>query len=351
MNHLLREQIVQRLYSELDILAESAAKFLLAESDSPTPQAPPLDQLRGHLLSLADSVLMNSPALFEAHLLQARQQRPGQVEVELRQHLMALRQALLLRLNVGEYVVVAAALSAGSHWLSAQLSEGTAEAAPETDEKALQYAQMAADYLALLLAADRRGATRLLLEAARSGTDVRDLYLYVLQPAQREVGNRWHSGEISVAEEHYCTAATAAAMAQLQPYFQDTPRNGRLLLAACISGDLHTLGLQMVADFLEHDGWEVRYLGASTPIDSILRMIADQGAELVLTAASMAHHVPLIRELVAAIRRDPATRHVRVVVGGRPFRYDNELWERTGADAWAPSADQAVDVVRGLFRR
>lgn len=200
-----------------------------------------------------------------------------------------------------------------------------------------------------LLAGNRTGAQRLLVAGAEAGTDVRDLYLHVLQPAQREVGSRWHRGEISVAEEHYCTAATAGVMAQLQPYFQCTPRNGRRLLAACVAGDLHTIGLQMVADFLEYEGWDVSYLGASNPLDSIRRMIADQGVDLVLTAASMPHHVPLLRELVAALRRDPATKHVRVVVGGRPFVYDADLWERTGADAWAASAAEAVRVVRGLF--
>jgi methanogenic corrinoid protein MtbC1 len=139
-------------------------------------------------------------------------------------------------------------------------------------------------------------------------------------------------------------------MAQLQPYFQRTPRNGRRLLAACVAGDLHTLGLQMVADFLEYEGWEVSYLGASTPLDSIRSMAAAQGIDLLLTAASMPHHVPLLRELVAALRRDLATQHVRVLVGGRPFAQDGALWESTGADGWANNAEEAVQVVKRLFQ-
>ncbi|UOR00061.1 cobalamin-dependent protein [Hymenobacter sp. 5317J-9] len=292
---------------------------------------------------------MNSPGLFEGHLLQFSQQLGPVVATE---EVAALRQTLLLRLTVGEYVLVAGILSAGLVALAAPLAAlaPVAEAPPETPE-ALRFAALATHYVTLLLAADRTAAQRLLVAEAEAGTDVRDLYLHVLQPAQREVGNRWHRGEISVAEEHYCTAATAGVMAQLQPYFQGTPRNGRRLLAACVAGDLHTIGLQMVADFLEYDGWDVSYLGASTPQDSIRRMIADQGVQLLLTSASMPHHVPLLGDLVAALRRDPATRHVRVVVGGRPFVYDADLWERTGADAWAASADDAVAVVRGLFQQ
>ncbi|MBF9223539.1 cobalamin B12-binding domain-containing protein [Hymenobacter ruricola] len=350
-NQALREQIAQRLYQELGALAESAAKQLPVAADPGTDLADPdhsPDHLQQHLLALANAVLMNSPALFEGHVLQFSQQLGPAAITE---QLAALRQALLLRFTVGEYVLVASILSAALVALSAPLAAAlspVAEAETKSPETT-RFASLTADYLTLLLASDRTAAQRLLLAEAEAGTDVRDLYLHVLQPAQREVGTRWHRGEISVAEEHYCTAATAGVMAQLQPYFQRTPRNGRRLLAACVAGDLHTIGLQMVADFLEYDGWDVSYLGASTPLDSIRRMIADQGVSLVLTAASMPHHVPLLRELVEALRRDPATRHVRVMVGGRPFVYDADLWERTGADAWAASADEAVVEARKLF--
>jgi methanogenic corrinoid protein MtbC1 len=345
----LREQIAQRLYQDLGALSESAARQLnssagVAADNSPGPDA--IDQFQQHLLALANAVLMNSPALFEAYALQISQQADTETALE---QLQALRQALLLRMSVGEYVVAGSIISSGINALTAPVPATATPAAPTESPEAERFAGLANQYLDLLLASNRTAAQRLLLAEAEAGTDVRDLYLHVLQPTQREVGTRWHRGEISVAEEHYCTAATAGVMAQLQPYFQSTPRNGRRLLAACVAGDLHTVGLQMVADFLEYEGWDVSYLGASTPLDSIRRMIADQGVDLLLTAASMPHHVPLLRELVDALRRDPATKHVRVVVGGRPFVYDADLWERTGADAWASSADEAVVVVRNLF--
>ena len=341
---MLREQIAQRLNQELEALASHAAKQLSTPAGTGAASTP--GYLKQHLLALGNAVLMNSPALFEAHILQLSQELGTE---QIREHIGALRQALLLRLSVGEYVLAASALSAGINVLATPAPVGESGPGMALSSEAGRFGPLVAEYLSLLLAANRTAAQRLLLAEAEAGTDVRDIYLHVLQPAQREVGSLWHSGTISVAEEHYCTAVTAGLMAQLQPYFQQTPRNGRRLLAACIAGDLHTLGLQMVADFLEYEGWEVSYLGASTPLDSIRRMVAEQGVDLLLTAASMPHHVPLLRDLVAALRNDPATRHVRVLVGGRPFVHNADLWERTGADAWAASADEAVSVVRGLF--
>jgi methanogenic corrinoid protein MtbC1 len=330
-------------------LADHAAKQLTPAAPGAAEPFP--DHLQQHLLALAlaNAVLMNSPALFGAHVLQMSQQLGPEATTE---QVAALRQALLLRLSVGEYVVAASILSAGLNALTApETADPASGPAPAAPEPAVgRFEVLATDYLALLLAADRPAAQRLVLQEAEAGTDVRDLYLCVLQPAQHEVGRLWHCGTLSIAEEHYCTAATASLMAQLQPYFQRTPRNGRRLLAACVAGDLHTLGLQMVADFLEYDGWSVSYLGASTPLDSIRHLAANQGVDLVLVAASMPHHVPQVRTLVAALRQDAATRHVRVLVGGRPFGHAADLWESTGADAWASNAAEAVVVAQGLFK-
>ena len=41
---------------------------------------------------------------------------------------------------------------------------------------------------------------------------------------------------------------------------------------ATVAGDLHVVGLRMVADFLEHDGWDALLLGASAPTETLVRL-------------------------------------------------------------------------------
>ncbi|OON65831.1 B12-binding domain-containing protein [Hymenobacter sp. CRA2] len=339
-----RERVAQLLHAEAAQLTVAASQHY-QQQGGPVADEPHLRrQFYEHLLPLANAVLMDSPALFAAHLEQERTAVADQAQL-LRQ-LTALRQTLLLRLPIGQYALLASLLSAGC----ALLEEPEPLALPSVPEVAPTGLQALADeYLRLLLLPDRPAACQLILEAARAGTDVRHLYLQVLQPVQQEVGQQWHRGEISVAQEHFCTATTQLLMGQLQPYLTGTPRNGRRLLAACVAGDLHALGLQMVADFLEHDGWDVYFLGASTPADTVLQTVADLQIDLVLTAASMPHHVPLVTELVSNLRHNPETQLTRVLVGGRPFSHDATLWQRVGADACASSAEQAVQVVRQLF--
>ena len=45
-------------------------------------------------------------------------------------------------------------------------------------------------------------------------------------------------------------------------------RRGRTALVACAEGELHSLGVRMVADFLDADGWDVLFVGALSPVEA-----------------------------------------------------------------------------------
>jgi hypothetical protein len=41
---------------------------------------------------------------------------------------------------------------------------------------------------------------------------------------------------------------------------------------------------------------------------------------------------------------------LRLIVGGAPYRFDNELYKAVGADAWAPDGVNAGKVIVELIR-
>ena len=53
-----------------------------------------------------------------------------------------------------------------------------------------------------LLAADQAGAWKVVEAARLSGMSPQTIYLEMVVPAMRRVGEEWHEGNISVAEEH-----------------------------------------------------------------------------------------------------------------------------------------------------
>ena len=88
-------------------------------------------------------------------------------------------------------------------------------------------------YFRALLRGDRQLASRLVLQVVELGTPVKEIYLHVFLPTLQEIGRLWQINQISVAEEHYTTAATQLHhVAALFVYFfqqEDWPhRCGRL---------------------------------------------------------------------------------------------------------------------------
>ncbi len=200
---------------------------------------------------------------------------------------------------------------------------------------------LAALYLKALLHGRRDEASRLVLSEVESGTSVKSIYLEVLQPVQREIGNLWQTNEVSVAQEHYCTAATQLIMGRLYPYLHLAPRNGKRVVVACVGGELHEVGARMVADILEMEGWDSYYLGANTPTPGILSALAEQRADVLAVSVTIHYNVEAARTLVSEVRRLPSSGNLRVLLGGRPFLVAPNLWKTVGGDAFAADAGQA----------
>ena len=206
-------------------------------------------------------------------------------------------------------------------------------------------------YLEVLLRGDRHVATRLVLDSVERGADLRDVYIHVLQDVQHEVGRLWMTNRISVAKEHYCTAVTQNVIAQLYPRIMTVPKLGKRILVACAGGERHEVGARMVADLFELEGWEAIYLGADTPASAVADAIREHAPHALGISANMAFNLVSVREVIAAARRADKSGQMKALVGGYQFNANVELWQKTGADAWAPDGRQAVGVANALTAR
>ena len=204
-------------------------------------------------------------------------------------------------------------------------------------------------YLDALLRGERQTASRLITDAVQRGADVRAIYLDVFQRSQYEIGRLWLTNQVSVAQEHYCTAATQLIMSQLYPSIFATAKNGRRLVATCVGGELHEIGMRMVADFFELDGWDTYYLGANTPTVTVLEAIADRRPDVLGISATMTFHISIAADLIERVRASAAGPQVKILVGGYPFIKSPELWRKIGADGFAPDAQGAIEAANALL--
>ena len=306
-----------------------------------------VEDLRFHVLYLAEAVGANSPALFRAYAAWVKVLFTGlRIPVEeLGESLVILRDAVAEKVGGVAAQRAAACVAAALEALPDAPTD-----VPSFISPTAPHADLASSYLSALIAGDRRTATQLVLDRVETGLGVHEAYLHVFQPVLREVGRLWQTGRISVAHEHFATAATQAVMSMLYPRIFAAKRTGRSLVATCVSGELHEIGVRMVADFFEMAGWDTYYLGANAPARSIVKAVEERNAQVLAVSATITAHVGAVADLIGEVRAGLKDRRLRVLVGGYPFNIEPELWRAVGADACASDAEQAVATAGLLLR-
>jgi methanogenic corrinoid protein MtbC1 len=236
--------------------------------------------------------------------------------------------------------------------VSLDLLLGRAEtiAAVETgEEQQPLLPRQAIRYLEFVL--DRRPEeARALIGAILEGKGgVQEIYLHVLQPALRELGRRWETGEVDVSEEHYCSEITQSIMAEVMAGVSQPGKNASVFIGFSVSGELHDIGVHKLTDFLAVEGWRAIFLGNNLPTPSILKSIRHHRADVIGISAAMPYHVNPVASLIQVIRSSTLPPSLKIVVGGRVFNQEPELWRRVGADGYASDAARAIEVISGLL--
>ena len=203
------------------------------------------------------------------------------------------------------------------------------------------------EYLSGLLRGDRRQCYLLVKEALDETITLQDLYEEVIGPSMMEIGRLWEVNEITIAQEHLATAITQSVISGLYEHLfsnKNPEYKGKMILT-CVGEELHELGPRMLADLIEMDGWDVRYLGANMPIDAIFEMVREEKPDLVGLSATVEENKEVIRDLIKRIKEeyDPS---IPVMVGGLAYVISPDLYQYTGGDFLGKNFTEALQFTR-----
>ena len=194
--------------------------------------------------------------------------------------------------------------------------------------------------IARLTAGDEAGAWLVIEEALASGMDATGIYLDLLVPVLRGVGEAWAAGTISIAGEHLASAVAQRIIGRLGPRFARPGRKRGTVVLGGPAGEQHSLPGAIIADLLRGQGFDVIDLGANTPPASFAEA-AQQASRLVAVVIGVTGPGldDGVRAAVAALTAAPTT--APVLVGGSAVT-GAEHARQLGADAWTGPDGRAV---------
>lgn len=168
----------------------------------------------------------------------------------------------------------------------------------------------------------------------------------MIDPAMVQIGAMWERCEISVAQEQLATQITQLAMVELASRFDVHPSEGerRLAIVGSSPGEQHAIGVRMVADFLESQGWTTLTPAPGADAEDIAALAAQHGPDMVAISTSLSGNLLGVGRLCAKLRRlaDPPL----IVVGGRAYDGDAARARAVGADEYATDPEQLLAVLR-----
>jgi MerR family transcriptional regulator, light-induced transcriptional regulator len=221
------------------------------------------------------------------------------------------------------------------------------EQSPEPDTaRARSYAALRAELLAALLAF-KSGLAETVLAEAFALYSVEDVCLEILEPLLVEVGDRWHTGELSVADEHYVTSFIRARLFALLNVYQRSDPAGPLVLTACAPDEWHEMGILLVSVFLARRHVAVRYLGPNLPLEALERVVTRHHPAVVALSAQSPDTARKLRR-VARVLRSSGPPQPQFVYGGQAFNADPGLRDAVDGTWVGPTAAAASGAITAM---
>lgn len=124
----------------------------------------------------------------------------------------------------------------------------------------------------------------------------------VLSPALREVGERWHRGVLSIAQERIASNCARRQLAALLHTFNSIAK-GPAVVFATLTGERHEIGILMYAALAASLRLRAYYLGPDLPAEEAARCALKINATAVAISLVMRDHLDSAIAQLHALRR------------------------------------------------
>ena len=195
-----------------------------------------------------------------------------------------------------------------------------------------------------MLAADDAGAWKVVEAALASGMTPPELYLDVITPAMRTVGDRWADGTIDIAAEHAASQIARRLVARLAPRMTSRGARRGTIVMGSTATEMHDLAISIVADLFRSLHFDVIDLGGNLPPESFASAV-EKANDVVaigigITAPGQESEVGRTIEALRNVSDAP------ILVGGTGIEQNVAL--ALGADATATTGQEAIEAIERL---
>jgi methanogenic corrinoid protein MtbC1 len=195
-----------------------------------------------------------------------------------------------------------------------------------------------------LLTRDRSTLWRILEELSATHTPI-DIMDHVVAPALEHIGAAWEEGIVALSQVYMSGRLCEEIIDRFFPH-SNIVRTDMPPIAIAVLHDYHVLGKRIVHSILRTLGYHIVDYGHGIEVDMLVKQVRQDQIAILLLSTLMLPSAFLVRDVSRQLKA--TNPHIKIIVGGAPFRFDDQLWQRVGADAMGCSASDAIQLIDRL---
>ena len=178
------------------------------------------------------------------------------------------------------------------------------------------------EFVKLLISGERSQCSEYAHNYFKQTNSVKALYENVLKKSLYEVGKLWEYNKISVATEHLASAIVEAILNEFYYSIITKEKAEKTVILSCIEEEMHQIGVKMISDVFEMNGWDSHFLGSNTPTKEIIDYTKLIKPDLLAISLSIYFHLPILEDMLHRFRKEFPD--LSVIVGGQAFSNGGE---------------------------
>lgn len=177
------------------------------------------------------------------------------------------------------------------------------------------------EFLSFLIKGDHTTCSNIAKDVL-STTTLNNLYENILKKSLYDVGEMWEYNKISVATEHLSSAIVEAILNEFYSSIISKNKINKTVIVACVESEFHQIGVKMINDIFEVNGWSSYFLGANTPTNELIIYAKSLNVDMIAISLSIYFHLPILEKMIQQIRKEFPV--LPILVGGQGFRHGGQ---------------------------
>ena len=186
--------------------------------------------------------------------------------------------------------------------------------------------------------------------ALEAGVDPMVILNEGITKAMQIVGDKWDAKEYFLPDVLVSADAVKKGIEFLKPHLRvgEGGPAGTVVIGT-VKGDIHSIGKNLVAMFLEVSGFEVYDLGEDVPAERFVEVAVEHHADIVGSSAFITSVAPEMTRIEELLKEAEVRHNIFTMVGGCVL--DPAWAKKIGADAFGKDAMHAVQLAQAFMAK